>query len=114
MKELHELTIRDTKTFNKSAKKLKKRFRNIEKDYLTFVSSIATDEDLGTYLGNDIYKSRISNSDKNSGKSGGYRLITYLKLIDNALYLVYIYDKSDFGNLTENDIDKLILTSFKD
>ena len=113
MIELHQLIIRDTETFNKAVKKLKKRFRNIEKDYLSFINSIATDEDLGVYLGNDIYNTRVSNSDKNSGKSGGYRLISYLKLIDNELYLMYIYDKSDFGNLSENDLDQLMITSFK-
>lgn len=113
MKELHQLTIRDTETFNKAVKKLKKKFRNIEKDYLAFINDIETDEDLGIYLGDGIYKTRIANSDKNSGKSGGYRLISYLKIIDNELYLMYIYDKSDFENISETAIDKLILNSLK-
>jgi hypothetical protein len=60
-----------------------------------------------------IYKTRIANSDKHSGKSGGYRLISYLKLVDNELYLIYIYDKSDFENLSENKIDQLILDTFR-
>jgi hypothetical protein len=52
---------------------------------------------------------RIANSDKNKGKSAGYRLISYLKIVDDELYLLYIYDKSKIENLTENEIDKLIL-----
>mgnify|MGYP000726949172 CR=1 FL=1 len=52
-------------------------------------------------------------SDKNAGKSGGYRLITYLKLIENELYLLFIYDKSDFENIDESEIDSLILSSAK-
>lgn len=113
MKPLHSLVIKDTDVFNKAVKKLKKRFRNIEKDYLSFVESIQTDEDLGIYLGDGIYKTRIANSDKHSGKSGRYRLISYLKLVDNELYLMYIYDKSDFENVSEHDIDVLILASIK-
>lgn len=113
MKELHRLTIRDTKTFNKAVKKLKKKFRNIEKEYLAFVNNIKADKDLGVYLRDGIYKTRIANSDKNSGKSGGYRLISYLKIIDNELYLMYIYDKSDFENISETDIDRLILNSLE-
>ena len=113
MKELHQLTIRDTETFNKAVKKLKKKFRNIEKDYLAFVNNIKTGKDLGVYLRDGIYKTRIANSDKNSGKSGGYRLISYLKIIDNELYLMYIYDKSDFENISETDIDRLILSSLE-
>lgn len=113
MKSLHNLTIKDTDTFNKAVKALKKRFRTIEKDWMDFVNSIKTDEDLGVHLGDGIYKTRIANSDKHSGKSGGYRLISYLKLIDNELYLLYIYDKSDFESIHENKIDQLIIEAFK-
>ena len=113
MRLLHNLTIKDTDTFNKAVKTLKKRFRSIDQDWLAFVNSIKTDEDLGICLGEGIYKTRIANSDEHSGKSGGYRLISYLKLVDNELYLIYIYDKSDFENLSENKIDQLILDAFR-
>jgi hypothetical protein len=113
MKKLTNLEIRDTDNFNKAVKKLKKRFRNIEKDYTAFVDSIKSGDDLGIHLGDNIYKARIANSDKNSGKSGGYRLITYLKLVENELYLLFIYDKSDFENISENEIDSLIMNAAK-
>lgn len=109
MKKLSNFVVRDTQKFNKAVKKLKKRFKNIEKDTSTFVDSLENYEDLGTYLGDGIYKARVANSDKNSGKSGGYRLISYLKLIENEVYLLYIYDKSDFENISESEIDTLIL-----
>lgn len=63
---------------------------------------------MGINLGQGVYKVRIANSDKKSGKSSGYRLISYLKLVDNRLYLMYIYDKSDFDTVSENTIDELI------
>lgn len=66
---------------------------------------------MGISLGAGIYKARIANSDKKSGKSGGYRLISYLKLINDELYLLYIYDKSDFENVSEVKIDEMILAS---
>ena len=78
---------------------------------MSFVNTIETIDDLGINLGSGVYKVRIANSDKNSGKSSGYRLISYLKLIDNELYLVFIYDKSEIENLTEKEIDTLILDS---
>lgn len=106
---LQNFIIKDTSTFNKEVKKLKKRFRNIEKDYMDFINSIENIDDLGIHLGNNIYKVRIINSDKNSGKSSGYRLISYLKLIENELYLIYIYDKSDLENISEKEIDKIII-----
>ncbi len=90
MRPLHNLTIKDTDTFNKAVKTLKKRFRTIEQDWLAFVNSIQTDEDLGICLGEGIYKTRIANSDKHSGKSGGYRLISYLKRVDNELPYLHL------------------------
>ncbi|NCB14405.1 MAG: hypothetical protein EOM78_22720 [Erysipelotrichia bacterium] len=109
MKELQNLIIKDTDTFNKAVKKLKKKYIHIENDYMNFVNDINNIDDLGINLGNNIYKVRIKNSDKNSGKSSGYRLISYLKLIENELYLMFIYDKSEIGNINEKEIDKFIL-----
>lgn len=113
MKKLSSVVILETEKFSKSVKKLKKRFRHIEEDCEKFIEHIAYEEDLGTHLGDGVYKARIANSDKKSGKSGGYRLISYLKLIDNELYLLFIYDKSDFENLSENEIDQLVLDSLR-
>ena len=65
-------------------------------------------DDLGISLGDGIYKVRIANSDKNKGKSAGYRLITLLKIVDTEIYLIYLYDKSDLENITEKELDEMI------
>jgi mRNA-degrading endonuclease RelE of RelBE toxin-antitoxin system len=111
VKKLSSVAILETEKFSKSVKKLKKRFRHIEDDCAQFIEHIKFEEDLGIHIGNGVYKARIPNSDKKSGKSGGYRLISYLKFIDNELYLLFIYDKSDFESLSENEIDVLVLGS---
>ncbi|MDX9796771.1 MAG: type II toxin-antitoxin system RelE/ParE family toxin [Arcobacteraceae bacterium] len=108
MSSLFGISVEETETFTKAIKKLQKRFKNIETDCDTFIQSIQTTQDLGINLGQGVYKVRIANSDKKSGKSSGYRLISYLKLVDNRLYLMYIYDKSDFDTVSENTIDELI------
>ncbi|HRF57721.1 MAG TPA: type II toxin-antitoxin system RelE/ParE family toxin, partial [Campylobacterales bacterium] len=89
-------------------KKLEKRYPQISNDLAEFTKTIYSKDDLGTSLGNNIYKARIKNSDKNRGKSGGYRLITLLKVIENEVYLLFIYDKSDFENINDSDILELI------
>ncbi len=96
--------------FQKAYKKLAKRYNNISNDLDNFLDSIETKEDLGIELKSNVFKVRIANSDKNRGKSGGYRLISYLAIIDNAIHLLYIYDKSDLANVTEKEIDKVILS----
>ncbi len=95
--------------YQKSLKKLSKTYKNIYNDVDEFLNSINTKKDLGIELKSNIFKARIANSDKNRGKSAGYRLITYLAIIDNELHLLYIYDKGKLENLTEKEIDNIIL-----
>ena len=95
--------------YKKSYKKLSKQYKNIGEDVNAFLDSISSKNDLGIEIKSNIFKARIKNSDKNKDKSAGYRLISYLALVDNELHLLYIYDKSKIENLTENEIDKLII-----
>jgi hypothetical protein len=106
---ISNLAIEKGYTYAKAIKNLKKRFRNIEDDVDKFLDSVSDIDQLGVNLGDNIFKARIANSNKNSRKSSGYRLIAYLKLVDKKLILVYIYDKSDFENVSEGEIDKLIM-----
>ncbi len=95
--------------YRKAHKKLSKQYRHLQNDIDNFLDSIDSKEDLGIELKSNVFKVRIKNSDKNKGKSAGYRLISYLAIIDNELHLLYIYDKSKLENLTEKEIDNLIL-----
>ena len=95
--------------YQKAFKKLSKNYRHIDIDVDTFLNSINTKQDLGIELKSNVYKVRIANSDKNKGKGAGYRLISYLAIIKNELHLLYIYDKSSLVNLTEKEIDEIIL-----
>ena len=99
-------------TYKKAVKKLKKRFRNIEKDIDDFFETVSTVEDLGVRLHESIFKARIRNRDKSSGKSGGYRLITYLVLSEGRLYQLYVYDKSDLANISDKELDRLVVERF--
>ena len=109
-----DLKIEKTELFDKLIKKLKKRYRTIEEDIDDYLESLEQTSQLGTPLGKNLYKVRIKNSDSSKGKSGGYRLITFLKMTNKTLTLVYIYSKSDIQNITENELDKIILNSFKE
>jgi len=41
---------------------------------------------------------------KKKGKSGGARIITYVQIIDEQIYLLSIYDKSEITTITDNEI----------
>ena len=104
-----KLQIVEKTLYKKSLKKLSKHYKNIEADVDNFLNSITSKEDLGIELKSNVFKVEIKNSNKNKGKSAGYRLISYLAIVENQLQLLYIYDKSKIENLTENEIDKLII-----
>ena len=59
---------------------------------------------MGEPLGKDCYKIWLSIASKGKGKSGGARVITCVKIIDERIFLMAIYDKSKMEN-----IDDLIL-----
>jgi len=110
---MHKYTVIEQELYKKAIKKLSKIYRNIESDVKSFLKSINKKEDLGIELKSNVFKVRIANSDKNKGKSAGYRLISYLAIIENELHLLYIYDKSKLTNVTEKEIDEFIIKQIK-
>lgn len=105
---MYKYTVIEQELYKKALKKLAKRYRNIDLDIKDFLNSINTKEDLGIELKSNIFKVRVSNSNKNKGKSAGYRPISYLVVIENELHLLYIYDKSKLVNVSEKEVDELV------
>ncbi len=50
-----------------------------------------------------IYKVRVKNASAKSGKSGGFRVIYYLKK-ETAIYIISVYSKSEKSNITTQEI----------
>lgn len=59
-------------------------------------------------LGNDIYKIRLGIASKNKGKSGGARVLSFVKVTQTAVLLFSIYSKGETDNLTDREIKELI------
>ncbi len=47
-------------------------------------------------------------SSKGQGKSGGSRLITCVKKVDQNVYLLTVYDKSDKESISDKELDDLL------
>ena len=93
--------------FGKDVKKLKKKFPKIKSDLVNFVNQLLLNPKMGIDLGENIFKVRIPNSSIPTGKSGGFRIITYYKK-DSILYLVTIYSKSEKENILDLELKELI------
>lgn len=93
--------------FKKEAKRLIKKYASL-KDELAELGQILSEKpDYGTPLGNDTYKIRISI--KSKGKSGGAPIITYLVSAQKEIYLLTIYDKSEFDTINVATLKKIII-----
>jgi len=97
-----------TPRFKKRLKKLFKKYPSIKNDVLELSKKLVSDPTLGTSLGNDCYKIRLAITSKGKGKSGGARVITYIAIIQETVYLIAIYDKSDKSTISDNEILELL------
>ena len=101
--EFHYLPI-----FVKRLKELSKKYPSIKKDFANLLKLLGKYPKSGVSLGKDCYKVRLAIKSKNSGKSGGARVITCVKLQDDKIYFLTIYDKGDQSTITDNDLKVFI------
>jgi|SRR5882757_9165114 len=101
-------SILRTDAFSRHLKQLAKKYPSIKKDYQKILEELAINPTLGTPLGKDCFKIRMSIASKNKGKSGGARVITYVKVENKRITLLDVYDKADKESISEKDLAALI------
>ncbi|MCH8318467.1 MAG: type II toxin-antitoxin system RelE/ParE family toxin [Bacteroidetes bacterium] len=96
--------------FKRNLRLLAKKYRSIQSD----VDPIIDQLEKGKVLGNKIpgvkftvYKLRVKNSNIQKGKSSGYRIIYYLKSLENII-LITIYSKLDQSDISPKQIRTII------
>ena len=91
-----------TPEFKVQAKAIQKRHRSFKDDLKEFVLSLEKNPFQGIELSPDIRKIRMAITSKGKGKSGGARIITFTVVNTEAggkVYLMNVYDKSDFSTV---------------
>mgnify|MGYP001275793795 CR=1 FL=1 len=99
-------------TFLKEAKQLSKKFKLLKSDLKQAVDEIETKNDLGVYLGFNLFKKRVKNSSIPTGKSGGFRVIIYYQVEDNIV-LISIYSKTQKDNISDEEIEDILKNYLK-
>jgi len=97
-----------THRFEKELKRLAKKFPSLKNEFAELIEEIIKNPEIGTFIGNNCYKIRLAISSKGKGKSGGARVITYLYIEDETVYLLTIYDKSEKIDLKPNELADMI------
>lgn len=103
------MRIEPSPRFIKDAKNLAKKYKKLSDDLTQLQTVLIENPESGTSLGNNIYKIRIPNSSIPTGKSGGFRVITYY-FSNDLLYLLTIYSKSDRESIQTDEINTIIET----
>ncbi len=100
--------IQSLPTFDRQAKRLAKKYPSLKTDLRTLFDSLQEEPTQGAALGKSCYKVRLAIASKKQGKSGGARVITFVKVTQEAVYLLAIYDKSEKENLEPDELESYL------
>ena len=92
-------------TFDRQAKRLAKKYPSLKTDLKDLFDSLREDPTQGVALGKGCYKVRMAIASKKQGKSGGARVITFVKVILETVYLLAVYDKSEKESMDNSELD---------
>jgi mRNA-degrading endonuclease RelE of RelBE toxin-antitoxin system len=99
-----------TPRFQRDLRELAKRYRSIRTDIQPLIDQLQAGEIPGDRIAGikyQVFKVRIKNSNIQKGKSGGYRVIYYLKNAQGII-LTTIYSKSDLTDVSNEIIEQAI------
>lgn len=91
-------------------KGLKKKYPQVTSEVRQLVKTLQNDARPGQRIpgtGYAVYKCRLPNRAARRGKSGGFRVIYYLRLADNAVLLT-IYSKTEHNDISVHEIQQLV------
>ena len=100
------MEIKLYKAYVKSFKKLSKRHKTIEEDYLQFSAYIKQNPEAGVIEPDTNGARKIRMKIKGKGKSGALRIVYYLITDNNEIHLLDIYDKHQISMIEKSIIKR--------
>lgn len=94
--------------FMKDLKHLSKKHLSIITDVELLGEELKVHPNSGTPIGQGCYKIRLAITSKGKGKSGGARVITYVYVTKETVYLLAIFDKSEKENISNSELKQLL------
>ena len=97
--------IKTTTLFNRSVKKLSKKYPNISNDFKKLLEQLKQGDFQGDKLqgfSGEVYKVRVASADQNKGKQGGFRTVYYVITKNEEVFLMEVYAKAYQEDLTND------------
>ena len=101
------MTFQTSEEFDRQFKRLFKKYHSLIADLLQLKQELEINPYEGDALGGNCYKVRMAITSKGKGKSGGARVITCIKIENDTIHLLTIFDKSDIENISDKYLDSL-------
>ena len=105
------LQVSFTSEFKRNLRQLAKKYRHIKSNLQPILDELAGGSKPGDQVPGvryEVFKVRAKNSDTLKGKSGGYRLIYFVKS-ESEVVLVTVYSKTEQADIAPEDIRQIIL-----
>lgn len=97
-----------TPNFEREAKVLQKKYPSFKSDLIALMAILLKDPIHGIEIYKNCFKVRFPIKSKGKGKSGGGRLITCVKIVQEKIYLLSVFDKSKKETVTDVFLRKLL------
>ena len=106
----NQINVEASPIFLKNIRTLRKKYPCIQNDMQSVIQQLEQGELLGDQIsgiGYPVFKLRVKNSDIQKVKSGGYRLIYYVKTA-TGIVLLTVYPKSEQADIDATEIRNII------
>ena len=103
------ITFEYTHHFEIQYKKYKKKFQSFESDLKALIDTYAKSKSVD--LGNGFHKYRLAIKSKNSGKSGGFRLVSFEVIIaenEKKATFVTLFDKNERDSISKSELEEIL------
>jgi len=87
---------------------LQNLIKKISDDLESLQQELIQNPKIGTELGNKCFKLRLANSSIPTGKSGGFRIITYYLDDKGVIRLLLIYTKTEKENVSDRELKEVL------
>lgn len=97
-----------TSNFEKEVRRLIKKYGSLKNEIADLINNLHHNPTQGTYINSNVYKIRLAIASKGKGKRGGARVMTFVKVIEEKVFLFSIYSKGEKDDISQQEIDAII------
>ncbi|WP_046243405.1 type II toxin-antitoxin system RelE/ParE family toxin [Hymenobacter terrenus] len=100
--------VETIRSFDRQLRRLAKKFPSFVREFESLLDTPESNPETGTSIGHGCYKIRLAIASKGTGKRSGARVITYVQVVNETVFLLAIYGKAEQATLTNQQVLALL------